>query len=64
LTGIRIRVAETDADLEAWRRVRLAVLPNERCAPVEWMRASMTPERLAYVYGTESITVRAPLPLA
>ena len=44
--GIEIRVAETDADLEAWRRVRIAVLPDERCASVEWMRNSMTPERV------------------
>ena len=44
--GIKIRVAETDADLEAWRRVRIAVLPDERCASVEWMRNSMTPERV------------------
>ena len=27
--AIRIRVAETEADLEAWRRVRRAVLPDE-----------------------------------
>ena len=44
--GIEIRVAETDAELEAWRRVRIAVLPDERCASVEWMRTSMTPERV------------------
>ena len=44
--GIEIRVAETDADLEAWRQVRIAVLPDERCASVEWMRNSMTPERV------------------
>ena len=44
--AIRIRVAETEADLEAWRRVRRAVLPNESCATVEWMRSSMTPERV------------------
>jgi GNAT superfamily N-acetyltransferase len=44
--GIEIRVAETDADLEAWRQVRIAVLPDERCASVEWMRSSMTPERV------------------
>ena len=36
--GIEIRVAETDAELEAWRQVRIAVLPDERCASVEWMR--------------------------
>ena len=28
---IEIRKAETDADLEAWRQVRIEVLPNERC---------------------------------
>ena len=44
--GLNLRVAETDADLEAWRRVRIAVLPNERCPTVEWMRGSMTPERV------------------
>jgi GNAT superfamily N-acetyltransferase len=42
---LSIRVAETDADLEAWRRVRIAVLPDERCESVERMRASMTPDR-------------------
>lgn len=46
MTAVRLRVAETDADLEAWRSVRMAVLPNERCATVEWMRASLTPERV------------------
>ena len=42
--GIEIRVAESDADLEAWRQVRLTVLPDERCLDVEEMRAMMTPE--------------------
>ena len=44
--GLILRVAETTADLEAWRRVRITLLPNERCRPVEWMRQSMTPERV------------------
>jgi mycothiol synthase len=43
---IEIRKAETDADLEAWRQVRLAVLPDEAAATVEQMRALETPERL------------------
>ena len=38
MMGIEIRVAETEADLEAWRQVRIAVLPYERCRPCEWMR--------------------------
>jgi mycothiol synthase len=44
--GTEVRVAETDSDLEAWRRVRLAVLPNERALPADEMRAMMTPETL------------------
>lgn len=44
MTGIVVRVAESDADLEAWRQVRIAVLPNERALPVAEMRAMMTPE--------------------
>ena len=44
-----LRVAESDADLEAWRHVRAVVIPNERVATIEWMRASMTPERVYLV---------------
>jgi mycothiol synthase len=43
---ITVRPAETDADLEAWRRIRIAVLPNERAASVEEMRRTATPDRL------------------
>ena len=43
---IELRTAESDADLEAWRGVRLAVVPNERAESVEEMRQSATPERL------------------
>ncbi len=42
--AITVRVASSDADLEAWRQVRIAVLPNERALPVDEMRAMMTPE--------------------
>jgi mycothiol synthase len=44
--GIAIRVAESDEDLEAWRRVRIEVLPNERALSVEEMRAMATDETL------------------
>lgn len=44
--GLRLRVAETNEDLEAWRRIRLEILPNERAMTVEWMRSTMTPERV------------------
>lgn len=43
---LSIRVAQRDHDLEAWRRVRMAVLPNERCLSVAEMRAMATPETL------------------
>ena len=43
---IQVRRAETDADLEAWRSVRLAVLPDERAMTVAQMRAAETPDRL------------------
>ena len=40
--GLEIRPASSDADLEAWRRVRLAVLPDERALTVEELRAAAT----------------------
>jgi mycothiol synthase len=43
---ITVRPAESDADLEAWRQVRLAVLPDERTATVEEMRRAETPEQI------------------
>jgi mycothiol synthase len=43
---IAVRRAESDADLEAWRQVRIAVLPNERAATVEEMRRGAGPEQL------------------
>jgi mycothiol synthase len=43
---IALREVVTDADLEAWRQVRIAVHPNERTASVEEMRETATPEQL------------------
>jgi len=43
---IEIRPVTTDADYEAWRRVRIAVLPQERCPSVAELRELETPERL------------------
>jgi GNAT superfamily N-acetyltransferase len=43
---IRIRPVETDADYEAWRQVRLAVLPDERAPSVAELRKAETPQRL------------------
>jgi GNAT superfamily N-acetyltransferase len=43
---IELRPCESDADLEAWRRVRIAVTPYERTDSVEELRRKATPERL------------------
>lgn len=52
-----LRVAESDEDLEAWRRVRAEVIPNERVATIDWMRASMTPERVYLVAELAGVVV-------
>ncbi len=38
--------AESDADLEAWRTIRIATLPNERTASVDEMRRTARPDTL------------------
>jgi GNAT superfamily N-acetyltransferase len=43
---LTLRTAVSDADLERWRQVRLAVVPGERAGSVAEMRASETPARL------------------
>jgi mycothiol synthase len=51
---IELRPCVTDADLEAWRSVRIAVVPYERTDSVEEIRRGETPDRvllLAYLDG-------------
>lgn len=43
---IELRPCESDADLEAWRQVRIAVVPYERTDSIEELRRAATPERL------------------
>jgi len=43
---LTLRTATSDADLEQWRQVRLAVVPGERADSVAEMRASDSPSRL------------------
>lgn len=54
---ISVRSAETDADLDAWRRIRRAVLPDERVPTVEGLRAEERPERLLLLaeWGSEVV---------
>lgn len=42
---ITIRLADTDEDYAAWRKVRLAVVPNERADSVEDLRAQAGPQQ-------------------
>jgi mycothiol synthase len=46
---IALERAESDEQLDDWRRVRMAVLPNERALTVEEMRARETPEQVRLV---------------
>jgi mycothiol synthase len=48
---IELREAETDAELELWRDVRKALLPNERTAPVAELRSGGSFMLLAYRDG-------------
>jgi GNAT superfamily N-acetyltransferase len=40
-----LRVAVTDEELDAWRRVRIAVVPNERCASLADLRGMEESDR-------------------
>jgi mycothiol synthase len=56
---IALRRAESDADLEAWRQVRIAVLPSERTATVAEIRAAARPEYLLLLAEIEGDVVGA-----
>ena len=43
---MELSTVESDADYEAWRQVRIAVLPHERCASTQELRDSRTGNRL------------------
>lgn len=47
----------TDDDLEAWRAVRIAVEPEERCATVAELRAQETPSQLMLLARSEGNVV-------
>ena len=52
-----ITACVTDADLEAWRAVRMAVVPGERCHSVAEMRKQETPSRLLVLARHEGMVV-------
>lgn len=58
---IEVRRAESDADFEAWGRVKRAVLPNESAWTAEEFRERATPERLVLVAALDGEIVGAGL---
>ncbi|MGH2920969.1 MAG: GNAT family N-acetyltransferase [Gaiellaceae bacterium] len=58
---IRVRQAESDADLEAWSRVKRAVLPNESAWTVQEFRERWDPERAVLVAELDGDIVGAGL---
>jgi GNAT superfamily N-acetyltransferase len=54
---MELRVCVTDEDYEAWRGVRLAVLPEERCLTVQEMREQDSPERLLLLAAEDGVVV-------
>jgi mycothiol synthase len=49
---ITVRPVESDADYEAWRQVRLAVVPDERTMSVAELKAAASPARLLLLAET------------
>lgn len=59
--SIEVRRAESDADLEAWARVKRAVLPNESAWTVQEFRERTEPDTLVLVADLDGETVGAGL---
>jgi GNAT superfamily N-acetyltransferase len=58
---VELRVAETEADFEAWARVKRAVEPNERAWSPQEFRERARPERLVLVAELDGDVVGAGL---
>ena len=54
---ISLREVATDDELEAWRQVRIAVLPNERTDSIEQLRRMATPEQLLLLAEVDGAVV-------
>jgi mycothiol synthase len=54
---MELSVCLTDEDYEAWRRVRIAVVPGERCDTVAEMRAQDSPDRLLMLATADGTVV-------
>jgi mycothiol synthase len=58
---IKVRRAESDADLEGWIRVKRAVLPNESAWTIDEFRTRLTPDRTVLVAELDGEVVGAGL---
>jgi mycothiol synthase len=58
---IRVRQAETDADFQAWARVKRAVVPNDSAWTPQQFRERATPDRLVLVAELDGEIVGAGL---
>lgn len=58
---ITLRRVESDADHEAWRQVRMAVLPGERCDTTEELRRAAAPDRLLVLAHRDGLLAGAGL---
>ena len=54
---MEVSICVTDDDYEAWRSIRIAVVPGERCSTVDELRVQETPERLMLVARMDGVVV-------
>src|SRR6476469_5889017 len=54
---VSLSACETDDDYEDWRRVRIDVVPGERCATVAEMRTQDSPSRLLLLASIDGTVV-------
>jgi GNAT superfamily N-acetyltransferase len=54
---MRLFACATDADYEAWRAIRIAVVPGERCPTVDELRADHTGDRLLMLAAVDGTVV-------
>jgi GNAT superfamily N-acetyltransferase len=52
---VELSVCVTDEDYEAWRAIRIAVVPGERCDTIAELRAQETPERLMLLARVDGV---------
>ena len=57
MSGLELSTCVSDDDYEAWREVRIAVVPGERCDTVAELRAQDSPDRLMMLARLDGVVV-------